>query len=113
MMFRNWILIAIWFGFCLGVALWAGKTYGQTTDWNASPYNWNNSQLNYDNSPLKWENSPLNWNNSQYNYGATNRVYDNEGQPRGYVTESPTGVTNYFSSTNGKREAYRPSEERK
>lgn len=81
-----------------------------TPNWNNSPSNWNNSQLNYDNSPLKWENSPSNWNNSPLNWGSNNGVYDNEGRRQGYVTESPTGVRNYYSD-NGERRAYEPSKE--
>lgn len=99
-------------GAAMGLAFWAGKTYGQTTDWNASPYNWNNSQLNYDNSPLKWENSPLNWNNSPLNYSSSNGVYDNSGQQRGYTTESPTGVRNFYDN-DGQRQGYQPRKEQK
>ena len=112
-MFRNWILVAIWFGACLGVAFWAGKTYGQTTNsWINSPLNWNNSPLNYENSPLRWENSPLNWANSELNSESRNSVYDNDGNRQGYVVESPTGVNNYFSGDATSR-YFQPRKEKK
>jgi len=81
---------------------------GQTFNWDSSPLNFNNSSLNFNNSPLNYENSPLNYQNSPLNYGATNGIYDNNGNRLGYETKSPSGVTNIYDNS-GNRIGYSPS----
>lgn len=79
------------------------------TPFKASPQNFNNSPQNFYNSPYNFNNSPQNFNNSPYNYGATNRIYDSNGNPMGYTTTTPQGVTNYFDF-NGNRLGYKPAQ---
>jgi hypothetical protein len=79
----------------------------QSSNYNNSPSNYQNSQSNYENSSSNYRNSPSNYENSAANYGATNGVYDNNGNRIGYSVQAPSGVTNIFDN-NGKRIGYTP-----
>lgn len=79
-----------------------------SANWNDSPMNWQNSPNNWNNSSANWNNSPSNWNNSAQNWGATNGVYDNQGNRTGYETRTPDGVTNFFDNQ-GNRKGYVPA----
>jgi hypothetical protein len=89
-------------------SLFARSSYGQTTNFDNSPYNMQNSPYNMDNSPYNMRNSPYNMDNSPYNVNATNGVYDNTGNRIGYEVKAPSGVTNYFDNS-GNRIGYTPS----
>ena len=89
-------------------ALYAQKSFAQTTNLDNSPYNMQNSPYNMENSPNNMRNSPYNMDNSAYNASAKNGVYDNSGNRIGYEVKAPSGVTNYFDST-GNRIGYTPS----
>lgn len=89
-----------------------GTSYAQESlNWNNSPQNWQNSPDNWDNSPQNWNNSPQNWINNPNNFNATNGVFDNQGRQIGYEVQTPTGVTNIYS-TDGRRMGYVPAQQR-
>ncbi len=77
-------------------------------NFNNSPMNFNNSPMNFDNSPMNFNNSPMNFNNSPMNFGATNGVYDNNGNRIGYTTVTPQGVVNIFGN-DGNRMGFVPA----
>lgn len=83
----------------------------QAMNWNDSPNNFQNSLNNFDNSPNNFNNSPNNFNNSPNNFGATNGVYDNQGNRIGYEVQAPSGVTNIYSN-DGRRMGYVPAPQR-
>lgn len=79
-----------------------------SANFNNSPFNYNNSLMNFDNSPFNYNNSPMNYNNSPMNYGATNGVYDNNGNRIGYTTVTPQGITNIYGN-DGNRLGFVPA----
>ena len=117
----HYILKGALIGAAIGAAGYLYKAYAQTipvqpvlppvvaTPFSDSVFNFNNSPSNFQNSSSKFENSPSNFNNSPSNYGAPNRVYDNNGNPSGYTTVSPSGVVNVFDF-NGNRMGYVPAQ---
>lgn len=60
-------------------------------DWKSNPNNWNNSENNWQNNPNNWQNNPNNWNNNPNNWNRKNGIYDEKGNPRGYVTPNLGG----------------------
>lgn len=93
------------------LAIYARYTEAQVTNWESSPLNYQNSPTNYENSPLNYQNSPMNYQNSPMNYGATNGIYNSQGNRVGYEVQAPNGVTNYFDNS-GNRIGYSPSQKR-
>ena len=83
----------------------------QAMNWNDSPNNFQNSINNFDNSPNNFRNSPNNFENSPNNFGATNGVYDNQGNRIGYEVKAPSGVTNIYDNQ-GNRIGYTPARQR-
>ena len=83
----------------------------QAMNFNDSPNNFQNSLNNFDNSANNFNNSPNNFNNSPNNFGATNGVYDNQGNRIGYEVQAPSGVTNIYSN-DGRRMGYIPAPQR-
>lgn len=76
----------------------SGAAYAQQSmNWNDSPNNFQNSLNNFDNSPN--------------NFGATNGVYDNQGNRIGYEVKAPSGITNIYDNQ-GNRIGYSPSRQR-
>ena len=86
-------------------------SFGQSSNWENSPYNFKNSEFNYQNSPYNYNNSPYNYQNSPFNTNSTNGVFDNNGNRIGYETKTRDGVSNIFDN-NGNRIGYRPAQQR-
>lgn len=90
----------------------SGTAYAQQSiNWNDSPNNFQNSLNNFENSPNNFRNSPNNFDNSPNNFGATNGVYDNQGNRIGYEVKAPSGVTNMYDNQ-GNRIGYTPARQR-
>ncbi len=75
--------------------------------WRNSPHNWNNSPYNWQNDPSNWNNLPSNWKNSPHYWKRRNGVYDESGNPLGYITPKPGGGFNIFDNE-GNRIGYKP-----
>ena len=91
------------------IILMLASSPAMAQSYNDAPYNYNNSEANYDNSPANFRNSPANYDNSPSNYGATNGVYDNDGERMGYVVPNSSGGANVFNN-DGERVGYVPAQ---
>ena len=100
---------AIWIVVALSIIMGISICVAVAGDWNSSPNNWENSPNNWNNSPNNWNNSPNNWNNSPNKWGNDRIIYDNDGQPKGYVVPKENGGANVYD-LNGNRRGYKPSD---